>query len=165
MALGSFALGCLVMLLGGRLLAPAAVSFFLIGIGFAGGMYLIPLMNGDVIDYDETRTGLRREGIYAGINSLVTKPAISIAQAVFLGFLTRFGYDQSLAKGLQSASAQTGILVAWMLVPSALLVISLLVTLFYPLAGASWERTKHELAARHAAKEKAYLESLGMKAG
>ena len=38
------------------------------GMGFAGGMYLVPLMNGDVIDYDESITGLRHEGMYAGVN-------------------------------------------------------------------------------------------------
>ncbi len=62
--------------------------FFLVGIGFAGGMYLIPLMNGDVIDKDEHHTGLRREGMYAGVNSFITKPAISLAQAVFLSLQT-----------------------------------------------------------------------------
>ena len=80
--------------------------------------YLIPLMNGDVIDMDEHRTGLRREGMYAGVNSLVTKPAISIAQAVFLGIIGAFGYDQALAKGAQSVSAQTGILIGWVAVPA-----------------------------------------------
>jgi glycoside/pentoside/hexuronide:cation symporter, GPH family len=73
----AFAIGCLLMLLGGRWLPPAMAGFFLVGIGFSGGMYLIPIMNGDVVDMDEHRTGLRREGMYAGINSFITKPAIS----------------------------------------------------------------------------------------
>ena len=162
--LAIFAAGCLVMLLFGRGVVGAAISFLCIGIGFAGGMYLIPIMNGDVIDNDEVRTGLRREGMYAGINSLVTKPAISLAQAAFLTIITRFGYDQALAKGAQSASAQSGILVGWMLIPSVLLVISFVATLWYPLAGKAWEDTKHRLAAVHAEKEKAYLEKLGYKA-
>jgi len=64
----------------------------------------------DVIDYDEKLTGLRREGMYAGINSFVTKPAISLAQAAFITIVGWFGFDQSLAKGLQPESAHTGIL-------------------------------------------------------
>ncbi|MCE5192849.1 MFS transporter [bacterium] len=92
----------------------------LIGIGFAGSMYLIPLMNGDVIDADEEATDLRREGMYAGVNSFVTKPAISLAQAVFLSFLSHAGYDQSLARGIQSTSAEAGIVRAWFLVPAIL---------------------------------------------
>ncbi|NPV86599.1 MAG: hypothetical protein HPY45_11405 [Anaerolineae bacterium] len=159
--LAIFSAGCFVMLALGRIVTAATVSFFLIGLGFAGGMYLIPIMNGDVIDYDEKRTGLRREGMYAGINSLVTKPAISLAQAAFLSILTRFGYQQGLPKGLQPASAETGILIAWMLIPAILLLISCIVTFWYPLAGTSWERTKKELARIHEEKERAHLAALG----
>src|SRR5512133_3211771 len=93
------------------------------GIGFAGGMYLIPLMNGDVLDIDEERTGLRREGMYAGVNSFITKPAISLANAAFLWIIGYYGYNNDLGKGAQSASAETGILVAWTLIPGILLFI------------------------------------------
>lgn len=161
--LGLFVVGCILMLSLGKVMTAAVISFLLVGLGFAGGMYLIPLMNGDVIDFDETRTGLRREGMYAGINSLVTKPAISIAQAAFLWFLGLFGYNQSLAKGLQSATAETGILMAWMAIPAVLLVISFIAMFWYPLSGKSWETTKHDLAKVHTEKEKKYLESLGYK--
>jgi GPH family glycoside/pentoside/hexuronide:cation symporter len=159
--LAIFAAGCFVMLVMGKSVVPAVIGFILIGIGFSGGMYLIPIMNGDVIDNDEKRTGLRREGMYAGINSLVTKPAISLAQAAFLAFLSRFGYDQTLAKGMQPASAETGILFAWMLVPGILLVLSFISIFWYPLAGKAWEETKKGLARRHDEKEQAYLKKLG----
>jgi glycoside/pentoside/hexuronide:cation symporter, GPH family len=161
--LAIFALGCYLMLPLGYFVWGAAISFVLIGIGFAGGLYLIPLMNGDVIDFDEKLTGLRREGMYAGINSFVTKPAISLAQTAFLIIVGWFGYNQTLAKGLQPESAHTGIILGWMLVPAILLTLSLVSMIWYPLAGASWEKTKKELAEVHAAKEKAYLESLGYK--
>jgi len=81
--LALFSIGCFWLLLFGKTALMGMIGFFFIGIGFSGGMYLIPIMNGDVVDYDEERTGLRREGMYAGINSLVTKPAISIAQSAF----------------------------------------------------------------------------------
>jgi glycoside/pentoside/hexuronide:cation symporter, GPH family len=156
-----FAVGCVVLLLLGRVTAAAAVGFFLFGIGFSGAMFLIPIMMGDTIDADEHRTGLRREGMYAGVNSFVTKPAISIAQAVFLNIITFFGYDQSLGKGLQSASAQTGILTGWLLVPALLFIVSFLLLHRYPLAGERWEGIKKELAEVHREKERKYLEKLG----
>ncbi len=159
--LGIFALGCLDMMLFGRMVPFAIIGFFLIGVGFAGGMYLIPMMNGDVIDFDEKRTGLRREGMYAGINSLVTKPAISLAQWAFLSIITAYGYDQSLAKGMQSGGAETGILTGWMLIPAILLLISMVTTNWYPLAGEAWDKTKKELAALHKEKERHALEQLG----
>lgn len=157
-----FALGCFVMVIGGRSLLPAIISFFLVGIGFAGGMYLIPLMNGDVIDKDEERTGLRREGMYAGVNSFITKPAISLAQAVFLQFLASYGYQQGLQPGMQSTSAQTGILLGWMLVPGILLVVSAIALHWYPLFGAAWNETKQKLALIHEEKERAYLKDKGL---
>ncbi|MCX7976912.1 MAG: MFS transporter, partial [Bellilinea sp.] len=161
--LAAFAAGCLIMLAGGKLLLPAAIGFFLIGVGFAGGMYLIPIMNGDVIDYDEQRTGLRREGMYAGINSLVTKPAISLAQAAFLWILQANGYDPLLPKGLQTGQAENGILLAWMLIPAILLTLSWFVMRWYPLAGKQWDEIKRQLAIIHDEKERVALQKLQTK--
>lgn len=158
-----FSIGCFVVLFFGQNGFAATIGFFLFGLGFAGGMYLIPMMNGDVVDMDEQRTGLRREGMYAGVNSFITKPAISIAQWVLLSIMTAFGYDASLGKGLQSASAETGILFGWLLVPGILLFISFIVLHWYPLDGKAWLETKISLAEVHKAKERKYLEAQGYK--
>ncbi len=158
-----FAIGCMSILLGGRYVIPATIGFLLFGIGFAGGMYLIPLMNGDVVDKDEHRTGLRREGMYAGINSFITKPAISIAQWALLTITGAFGYDQALAKGMQSSTAQTGILVGWVAPTGVLLFLCFIALNWYPLAGAAWNNIKKELAEIHRQKEKQYLEAQGYK--
>lgn len=156
-----FGLGCVAILLGGQSVIFATLGFLLFGLGFSGAMYLVPMMNGDVIDMDEHRTGLRREGMYAGVNSLITKPAISIAQAAFLGILARFGYDQALAKGLQSASAETGILVAWTLIPAILLLTCAVLLRWYPLHGSDWDGIKESLATQHAEKERELLAAEG----
>ena len=158
-----FAIGCMLLLLLGREVIPSVIAFFFVGVGFSGFMYLIPLMNGDVIDMDEHRTGLRREGMYAGVNSLITKPAISIAQAVFLSALAAFGYNQELAKGAQSVNAQTGVLVGWVAVPAILLLACFALLHFYPLAGEAWEQIKQKLGQLHQEKEKRYLEAHGYK--
>lgn len=146
---GAFSISCLMMAFFGGSYAVAMVGFFFTGVGFAGGMYVIPLMNGDVIDYDETVTGLRREGMYAGVNSFITKPAISIAQAAFLSILARYGYDQAAASGTQSAMAEKGILYAWMLVPGILLAVCFFVMFLYKLDGPAWLEKKKALDARH----------------
>ncbi len=159
----AFAIGCFVVVVFGQNTLAATLGFFLFGIGFAGGMYLIPMMNGDVVDMDEHRTGLRREGMYAGVNSFITKPAISIAQWVMLSVMTAYGYDQTLGKGLQSASAETGILMGWVLVPGILLLISFLALHWYPLDGKGWLEIKARLAEIHKEKERKYLESKGYK--
>jgi GPH family glycoside/pentoside/hexuronide:cation symporter len=158
-----FAIGCFTMLLGGRSVIPASIGFLCFGFGFAGGMYLIPLMNGDVVDYDEHKTGLRREGMYAGINSFITKPAISIAQWALLSIITAFGYDQSLAKGAQSTSAQTGILVGWVAPTGILMLLCFFTLAIYPLAGEKWDEIKKKLSFLHREKEKKFLEEHGYK--
>lgn len=152
-----FGSGLAVMLLLGRYDFAGIIGFACSGIGFAGGMYLIPLMNGDVIDNDEHVSGLRREGMYAGVNSFICKPAISIANALFPAMLLWFGYDNSLAIAAQSATAKTGILVSWLAIAVVLLFICAFVIFrFYPLDGAEWAGIKNELAARHEAKQAAY---------
>ena len=128
---------------------PAAAGFFLIGTGFSGSMYLIPLMNGDVIDFDETVTGLRSEGMYAGINSLVTKPAISFANAAFPLILSWFGYDQTIPVAAQSTLARQGILIAWMAIPAILLILDCITLRFYALSGPEWDAKKQALARKH----------------
>ena len=158
-----FGVGCLLLAFAGSTFIPAMIGFFCVGVGFSGGLYLIPLMNGDVVDYDEHRTGLRREGMYAGVNSFITKPAISLAQWSFLWFLTQYGYDKTLAKGAQSASAETGILLGWALGTGALLLASFAVLHFYPLAGAEWNKIKASLAEKHMEKERQYLARHGYK--
>jgi GPH family glycoside/pentoside/hexuronide:cation symporter len=159
----AFAIGCFVIVIFGQNVIAATIGFLLFGIGFAGGMYLIPLMNGDVVDMDEHRTGLRREGMYAGVNSFITKPAISIAQWVMLTLMSAYGYDETLGKGLQPASAETGILLGWALVPGILLFLSFVALHWYPLDGKEWNEIKSKLAERHKEKERKYLEALGYK--
>ncbi len=158
-----FALGCGLVAAFGRNVSLATGGFFLFGVGFSGGMYLIPLMNGDVVDMDEHRTGLRREGMYAGINSFITKPAISIAVWALLSIMAAYGYDDKLAAAAQSYSAGTGVLIGWAAPTGVLLLLSFISLFLYPLAGAEWETIKVKLAEVHGRKEKAYLEAQGYK--
>lgn len=158
-----FSVGCFLVLGFGHQVIPTLIGVFLFGIGFAGGMYLIPLMNGDVIDMDEHRTGLRREGMYAGVNGLITKPAISLANSAFIWFLTLYGYNFSGKSGTQSANAQTGILMGWVLIPGILLAVSFLSLFLYPLAGKKWDEIKQHLAIIHVEKEKRILAAKGIK--
>ena len=147
----------LVMLLLGRYTAAGIIGFFGAGIGFAGGMYEVPLMFGDVMDYDEQLSGLRREGMYAGVNSLICKPAISFANALFPIMLGWFGYNAALNVAAQEPLAKLGVRVAWLAIPIALLFLcALLIARFYPLGGEEWDRAKEELARRHEEKQRAY---------
>ena len=162
-ALFGFSLGAFLMIFGGRNQVVATIAFIGVGMGVAAGFYLLTMQFGDIMDYDELNTNLRREGIYAGVNSLVTKPAISIANAAFIWIIEAFGYDQNLAGGEQSFQAETGIIIAWMLVPAILLAICFVVMNWYPLAGKEWKAQKDHILTIHKGKERAYVEKMGFK--
>ncbi len=161
--LSGVAIGCFLLAFGGKIFIMALLGFFLLGMGVAAGFYLLQIQFGDVMDADEIQTGLRREGIYAGVNSLVTKPAISLAQAAFSWIILAYGYEKGLPKGTQSVSAENGILMGWMLIPGILLVISIIFLHWYPLSGPDWRAQKQKLTIVHKEKEQARLESLGFK--
>jgi len=161
--LSAFSFCCFLILFFGRILIVTSIGFIGIGLGLAGGLYLIPLMNGDVIDKDEDMTGERREGMYAGVNSFITKYAISLAQAAFLFIIGVFGYISTLPKGAQDYNAETGIIIGWMLIPAVLLLICFITMYLYPLDGPEWINTKERIAELHKKKEIEILEKLGYK--
>ena len=74
-------------------------------IGLAGapiaGLLILPhAIIADITDYDEKRTGCRREGMYFGIYGIVLKSAIGLS-SVFVGFLFHhFGYTQANPLGI-----------------------------------------------------------------
>jgi GPH family glycoside/pentoside/hexuronide:cation symporter len=168
----AFSFGCFLGSFLGRYFAALVVAFFFIGIGFAGGMYLIPIINGDVIDKDELMHGSRREGTYAGVNSLITKPAASLGQAAFLWILKGYGFDKDVkltdpdtGEKLtdwvnQTQSAKEGLFIAWMLVPAILLVLSFVAMYFFPLHGKKWNDEKAALSKKHEEKEAAYEQEI-----
>ena len=152
-----FGSGTLFLMLLGQYLFAGIVGFLCAGIGFTGGMYMIPLMNGDVIDYDEHISGLRREGMYAGVNSFICKPSISIANALFPAMLLWFGYNKDVTMFEQTELAKIGIKVSWLLIPAILLLIcAICIKLFYPLYGEKWNAIKTDIAIKHEKKQKAY---------
>ncbi len=173
---GCMGSGCLLGAFLGQYFYVCVLTFFLCGIGLAGGLYLVPMVNGDVIDKDEADNGSRREGVYAGINSLITKPAGSIATALFpLMIATFFGFNKDLKTTItndagkvvevinyaeQSMQAKNGLFVCWFLITGILLVLSFIAMWFYPLHGKEWDEKKKELSEQHLKKQQEYEEKM-----
>jgi GPH family glycoside/pentoside/hexuronide:cation symporter len=133
----------------------AIIGFILIGIGFSGFMLTNQVVIAEIVDYDETRTGKRRETTYSGVNALITKPAISIANWLFLLIIKNFGFDSNLTA--QTFSAQMGIMIGFALIPAIFLIFSSIVMLFYPLDGPQWLAQKTDLIKIHEKKELEYI--------
>jgi GPH family glycoside/pentoside/hexuronide:cation symporter len=133
-------------------------GFILIGIGFSGFMLINQVVVADIVDYDEIRTGKRRETTYSGINALITKPAISLANWLFLTIITSFKFDAE--QPIQDFPSQFGIMLGFALIPSIFLIFGALTMFKYPLDGPKWLNQKAEIIKIHTEKEHEYLKYL-----
>ncbi|MGD9396943.1 MAG: MFS transporter [Candidatus Thorarchaeota archaeon] len=151
--------GLFLLLFSGIWMIAVTLSLVVIGIGLAPGLLIWSPLLADVMDYDEILTGKRRETTYAGMNALISKPAISVANALFLLIISRFGFDNTLS--VQPSSAIFGIQLAYTLIPAISFVIGAIVMWkWYTLDGKEWIAKKTELAKIHLQKEKEYIDHL-----
>ncbi len=118
--------------------------------GLAGIMVLLDIFIADVTDEDEVKTGVRREGMYFGVNGFMIRLGISINAAIMGPIMVKTGYDANLA--VQPASAQMGFRVLMSFIPIAAIVIALAVLRYYPLDGKYLEEIKTKVAMLHAEK-------------
>ena len=141
----------------------AIIFLILIGFGFSGFFLTNQMVMADIIDYDEIRTGKRRETSYSGMNALFTKPANSIGPIVLLSILTFFGYSAGVS--LYSpvavlADVKFGVILAFTLVPAILISIAAVIINFFPLEGDKWREKKKKLHKTHKQKEKEFIDHL-----
>ncbi len=94
-------------LVGGTSILPLAVQGFLvvilIGIMLGGYLIIIYAMMGNVVDYDEMRTGRRREAIYYGTFSFAIGLGSSLGSLVLSQVLDIFGYTRENPLGVRVA--------------------------------------------------------------
>jgi GPH family glycoside/pentoside/hexuronide:cation symporter len=116
------------------------VCLALAGFGLAGPQTLTNVLFAQVADEDETRSGVRREGSFFGVNALITKPAQSLAIALspFIleatNFVTR-EQNQGQIFLTQPESAVTGIKIITGLVPGIAMLLGAIILIWYPLRG------------------------------
>jgi len=130
----------------------------MLGIGLSINIVLAPLLLADTIDFDETITNKRRETTYTGIEALITKPAISVANWLFLITISLYGFQE--ASKTQSDTALMGIMIGFTVIPAIFALLSALIMKFYTLDGPEWTQKKEELQKVHVKKEKDYINYL-----
>ncbi len=143
-----------------------SIGFSIFMLGFAGDFIQHNPMRADTIDYDYWKiSGERREGLYAGVGPLLSKPMISVALAVPTALMTAFGLIYvdavgGLAATQGIASASLGVNLSMTLIPGIACLIGLIVWVkFYPLTGEVVEEMKKEVRIMHERKRKDYEES------
>jgi len=140
-----------------------SVGFSIVFLAFAGDFIQHNPMRADTIDYDYWKvSGERREGLYAGIGPLLSKPLISVALAVPTALMTVFGliYVES-ADGLVPtqgmAAASFSVNLSFSLIPGIVSLIGFIIWVkYYPLTGEVVKEMKAELAKMHEQKKKEY---------
>ena len=141
-----------------------SIGFSIFMLGFPGEFVQHNPMRADTIDYDYWKiSGERREGLYAGIGPLLSKPMISVALAVPPALMTAFGLifvgdGLSATHGLAAASLSVNI--SMTLLPGIVCLIGLIIwILYYPLTGKVVETMKKEVNILQEQKRKEYKES------
>lgn len=105
--------------------------------GFAtGGLLLLgTAMLPDTMDFDRSRTGLRREGVFSGMYAIIEKLAFAVGPAVVGVYLTVMGYIPTMRGQLvqQPESAVNALFFGVAILPAILAVIGIVLLLFYDL--------------------------------
>ena len=105
------------------------------GAGGGGAILMGQSMLPDTMEYDFRRTGLRREGIFAGFYTTVEKLAGAVGIAVVGGYLSYAGYIQSMGATVQQpGSAIRAIYVAISCIPALISTLGVAALLFYHLS-------------------------------
>ncbi len=110
------------------------VRVIAISFGSAAMMVMSAAMLPDTMEYDRRRTGLHREGVYAGFYTTVEKASAALGITLIGLVLSVFGYVQAGGDTLvQSPTALFGVVVAFGFGPGVAILIGAVLMLFYGL--------------------------------
>lgn len=132
-------LAFLIMAMGASLLyfvqniGQAVAAAMLFGVGLAGMILMTDVILADIADEDEMHTGLRREGMYFGMNGFITSLSFALVALVFRWLPPAYGYDSTLA--VQPDSVAVGFQLYMGVAPAAACLLAVLALYFYPLHG------------------------------
>jgi GPH family glycoside/pentoside/hexuronide:cation symporter len=109
----------------------AGCFFFMTGTVSMSGNFLIPAMAADVIDYDELRTGKRREAQYMAFWALIPKFVAIPGSSVPLAILAAVGY---VPNQVQTDEVMFWIRFMYSIFPAAFYLTALLIVSRYPIS-------------------------------
>ncbi|HVU32941.1 MAG TPA: MFS transporter [Opitutaceae bacterium] len=115
------------------------------------GLWLVaPAMQADIADYDELKTGLRREGSFAAVFSWMTKVVSTVASA--LGGLLLVWTGFNVTQGAkQPEHVLQNLRHLYILIPVGFLIVNVFTIRFYSLSRERMAEIRRELEARRGA--------------
>ncbi len=108
---------------------------------------LLSPMKADTADYDEYRTGLRREGSYAAVSNWLEKAGLTVSLLVSGAVLDLIGFNVELS-GAQSESTFFLMRSLYAFLPAILLTGALVLMVIYPLSEARMLAIRKEMETR-----------------
>lgn len=123
------------------------VNGAILGIAYAGLWTMLPTMQIDVVDYDELKTGARREGSFASVYSWVLKLSFCTGYLLSGPFLEMTGFDASLGGG-QSVDALANLRLGYSIIPAVAVMLALFVLKSFPIDRASANEIRAHLENR-----------------
>lgn len=123
------------------------ISVICLSVSASGINLIVSSLKADIVDYDEVKTGLRREGAFGSAFGWVNKGTASLA-ALFSGFLLAVtGFDQSLGAD-QLDSALLSMRFYFAAIPVIFLGLSIFIMRFYTLNAEALAAMRTELEQR-----------------
>ena len=121
----------------------AIITTASLGLGLAGLLMLRDIMLADVIDEDSLIAGVRREGMYFGMNGFIIRLAFAFQGTMLGGMLALTGYNPALEA--QSPNVALGLRILITLVPMSTMAVGLFAAWKYPLHGRQLQKVKAQL--------------------
>lgn len=118
-----------------------------VGAGLAGLLMLPDLLIADMVDEDELKTGMRREGMYFGMNGFAIRFGVSVQSLILTQTLRLTGYVPDLPT--QPGSVIAGLRLLMTAVPIVAVAIAFLAIWAYPLYGERLAQVKARVAQLH----------------
>jgi len=103
-----------------------------IGAGYAGLWLMLPSMQIDIVDYDELKTGERREGSFASIYSWILKLSFMVGFLISGPLLELSGFDANLGSE-QAEGVYTNMRIGFLVLPVLALSIALFLLNKFPI--------------------------------
>ncbi|NVM18410.1 MAG: MFS transporter [Candidatus Lokiarchaeota archaeon] len=135
--------------LGPGMEVAAFAVFFLIGIGLSGSLYIIDIIIADIVDEDEVKTGVRREGGYYGVNIFFQRFATVFVFLIIGPVFLIADWGEFSPINIPDFELRS----LMFIYPAIALIIALIAIYLYPLDGANLKQIKTLLAELHKKKK------------
>lgn len=119
------------------------------GFGISGVLMTEPVMSA-AIDYDEIKTGKRREATYGGIGSFIARLSMILSAIALIIVQLSSGFNPELET--QTSEALTGLRFSMSIVPAIGLLIAIIIFKYYPLNLRKFTEQQEKLKKLHQAR-------------